>query len=260
MPRAEARKLRTRGLVLRRFGYGEADRILLVLTETYGKMRLVLRGVRGSRGRRTALTEPGSEVDLLISAGSSLPVISEGTVIRGGHGISADLPRLGCALHILELIDRCIDEQQPLPEVYRLAAAALRHMENAFDPGLLTRGFEMKLLTEMGDAPAVEQCAACGSLPLVPLFHPTLGGLLCAGCTPAAGGIPLQARSFSALRRLPHVSLAKLASARPPAELCELERCLAEYLEQVLDRPLHAAGVMRELGKKQLPGRGGPAP
>jgi len=46
------------GIVLRRIDYGEADRILTVLTLEHGKIGVIARGVRKSQSRLASRTGP----------------------------------------------------------------------------------------------------------------------------------------------------------------------------------------------------------
>ncbi|MCA9348456.1 DNA repair protein RecO, partial [Candidatus Saccharibacteria bacterium] len=45
------RFLTTRAIILRRINYGEADRILTMLTSDFGKIRLIAKGVRKQKSR-----------------------------------------------------------------------------------------------------------------------------------------------------------------------------------------------------------------
>lgn len=64
----------TRGIVLSRTNFGEADRILTVLTAEHGKLRLIAKGVRKSKSR--------------LAGGIELFSVSELSFIRGRGDIS----------------------------------------------------------------------------------------------------------------------------------------------------------------------------
>lgn len=255
---AASRKEQTAALVLRRHDYGDADRMLILLTPLRGKVRVAVRGVRSPRARRAALTEPASELDLVLAHGRGCPVLSEGRVVRGTHGLCSNMGRLTQALHILELLDLAVDEGQEAPDIYALACEALTALEKASSPQLLARGFEMRLLRLMGLSPSLLLCARDEqTIPAqAARFSARAGGVLCADCSASGEGILLDSRTLLALQRLEEHPLEKLASASPPDGVVRLlERTMLGYLRWVLESPLRAAAMAGELSR----GAGAPA-
>ncbi len=66
---------RDRGVVLRTIRLGEADRIIVLMTEQHGKVRAVAKGVRRTASKFGARLEPLSHVALLVGrvAATSTP-------------------------------------------------------------------------------------------------------------------------------------------------------------------------------------------
>ena len=64
---------RDRGVVLRTYRLGEADRIIVLLTEGHGKVRAVAKGVRRTSSKFGARLEPLTHVDLLLWQGRGWP-------------------------------------------------------------------------------------------------------------------------------------------------------------------------------------------
>ena len=60
---------RDKGVVLRTYRLGEADRIVVFLTERHGKVRAVAKGVRKTTSKFGARLEPLTHVDLLLWQG-----------------------------------------------------------------------------------------------------------------------------------------------------------------------------------------------
>ena len=51
------RNFKTEGIIIKRRDYGEADRILTVMTREYGKLKIKAKGVRKITSRRSAHIE-----------------------------------------------------------------------------------------------------------------------------------------------------------------------------------------------------------
>ncbi|MEI7547879.1 MAG: DNA repair protein RecO, partial [Actinomycetota bacterium] len=66
---------RDAAVVLRTYKLGEADRIIVLLTEGHGKVRAVAKGVRKTKSKFGARLEPMSHVNLLLSQGRELDIV-----------------------------------------------------------------------------------------------------------------------------------------------------------------------------------------
>mgnify|MGYP001099370449 FL=1 len=68
---------RDHAVVLGSYKFGEADRIVVLLTENYGKVRAVARGVRKTKSSIGARLEPMSHVDIALRSGRDLDTVAE---------------------------------------------------------------------------------------------------------------------------------------------------------------------------------------
>ena len=73
---------RDRGVVLRTYKLGEADRIVVMLTPGHGKVRAVAKGVRRTKSRIGGRLEPLSHVELLMYEGRELDIVSQAETIE----------------------------------------------------------------------------------------------------------------------------------------------------------------------------------
>ena len=94
---------RDRGVVLRTYKLGEADRIVVMLTRGHGKIRAVAKGIRKTKSRFGGRLEPASHVDLLVYEGrGDLDIVSQAETVDHFAHVRDDLERLGRAVAILE--------------------------------------------------------------------------------------------------------------------------------------------------------------
>jgi DNA repair protein RecO (recombination protein O) len=171
---------RDRGVVLRTYKLGEADRIVVVLTRGHGKVRAVAKGVRKTKSRFGGRLEPASHADLLLYEGrSDLDIVSQAETIDHFAHLRDDLDRLGRAVSLLEAADQLSLEREPNPRLYEMLVGALRTLAEA-DAPLVVAGFLLKALALEGFRPQVESCVACGSDGPLVSWAVEEGGLRCA--------------------------------------------------------------------------------
>ncbi len=154
------------GIVLRTHKLGEADRIISILTRRNGRVRAVAKGVRRTKSRFGARLEPFTHVDLLLYTGRSLDVITQAETIRPyGEPLAADYPRYTSGTAMLETAERFTPvEKEPLIRQFLLLVGGLRALgEGEHDPRLVLDAYLLRTLAVAGYAPALDECAVCGS-------------------------------------------------------------------------------------------------
>jgi len=172
------------GIVLRTQKLGEADRIVTILTRRNGRVRAVGKGVRRTKSRFGARLEPFTHVDLLLYTGRSLDVITQAETVRAyGEPLAADYPRYTSGTAMLETAERFTPiEKEPLIRQFLLLVGGLRALgERVHDPRLVLDAYLLRTLAVAGYAPALDECAVCGSAdpgrrPPAPLSRGTTPG------------------------------------------------------------------------------------
>jgi DNA repair protein RecO (recombination protein O) len=172
---------REEGVVLRTLRLGEADRIVVMVTEGRGKVRAVAKGVRRTNSKFGGRLEPLSHVALQCWQGRELDTVTQVEVIDGFRTIREDLARMAKAFTLLEVVDQIAQERHPNPRLYEMLVGALRYLE-ADDAALMVPAFCLKVLALEGSAPVVDSCASCGATTGLVAFDLTDGGALCRSC------------------------------------------------------------------------------
>jgi DNA repair protein RecO (recombination protein O) len=154
------------GVVLRTHKLGEADRIVTLLTRRNGRVRAVGKGVRRTKSRFGARLEPFTHVDLLLYTGRSLDVITQAETLRPyGELLAGDYPRYTTGTAMLETAERFTPvEKEPSLRQFLLLVGGLRALgEGAHDPRLVLDAYLLRSLAVAGYAPALDECAICGT-------------------------------------------------------------------------------------------------
>ena len=154
-------------MVIRTHRIGEADRIVVLLTEGHGKVRAVAKGVRRTASRFGARLEPMSHVSLLLWQGrGDLDTVNQAEAVDTYPVIRSDLDRVTQALSLLEVVDQLAQERHRRPRLYRMLVGALSVLDDPERaPDLVAPAFFLKALVLEGAGPVLDSCASCGWRP-----------------------------------------------------------------------------------------------
>ncbi|HXW79451.1 MAG TPA: DNA repair protein RecO [Acidimicrobiales bacterium] len=234
---------RDRGVVLRTYKLGEADRIVVFLSAGHGKVRAVAKGVRRTKSRLGGRLEPLSHVELLMYEGRELDIVTQAEMIEPWRPLREDLGRLAQGLAMAEATEQVAQEREPSEPLYRMLAGALRTLCSHSGP-LVVAAFYWKLLSLDGAGPVLSCCASCGSGPPdVPLvaFDMAEGGALCRGCR---RGLPLSPAALELLGWILGGQLARALEMPASATTGEVTHLATVSLEAHLERRLRTLHVL----------------
>jgi DNA repair protein RecO (recombination protein O) len=233
---------RDHGVVLRTYKLGEADRIVILVTEHHGKVRAVAKGVRRTSSKFGSRLEPLSHVALLAWRGrGELDVVNQVEVVDHFRVVREDLGRMAKGLSMLEVVDQLAQEGQVDPRLYAMLVGALRALAApGLEVDLVPAAFFLKALVLEGAGPILDACASCGrsdrEVELV-AFDLVEGGALCRGCR---RGRPMSEDALVLMRRILGGELGSTLRESPPAGSPELVALTTEAMEAHLDRRLRS--------------------
>lgn len=140
--------LTTEGLVLYRRDFGEADRVLTILTRNYGKIAVIAKGVRRISSRRAGNVELLNQVRIHLYKSKSY-TLTEAESINTFPRIKSNLPMTSAGMHIAELLNKLLAEGVEVDGIYDFATEMLKIFER--EPRqIYLRAFEIKLLKKLG--------------------------------------------------------------------------------------------------------------
>src|SRR2546423_4851093 len=176
---------RADAIVLRRLDYGEADRILTILSREHGKFSAIAKGARRGKARNGSALDLFSHSKMMLAKGRNLDVVAQVERTGDVRNISGDLKRTAYASLVAEVVDKVLEDRHPVDDIFELVVSTLGRL-NA--PERSSRAdaawFLMRLLDLLGYQPQLSQCPSCSqALPeAAGWFSPLLGGILCARC------------------------------------------------------------------------------
>jgi DNA repair protein RecO (recombination protein O) len=251
------RVFRTDAIVLRRQDFGEADRLLTLLTPEHGKFRAIAKGARKPTARKTGHVELFALVDMLIHHGrGELLIVSQAENKETFMPLRDDLVLGTYANHFVELLDRFTGDEDANRAEFDLLANGLRLLCTDADPRLIARTYELHILALAGFSPTLHQCAI-GQEELQPIdqfFSPMDGGVICPEhCEGLTRGLSI---SLNALKTLRYMQT-RVWDAIKVLQLngvlhLELERLMLAYITYVLERRLQSVEFLKRLRREEL--------
>lgn len=174
---------KTLGIILKRTNLGEADRIITILTDKFGKIRVVAKGVRKTLSRMAGHLEPFCLSRLELVEGKNLDIITGAQMEKCFLNLRSNLEKTNASFYFTEVIDKMVEEREPHPEIYHLLENTLVHINDIMEP-LLKPYFEINFLSEMGFCPELYHCLSCKEKISCSdnNFDFTHGGLVCGNC------------------------------------------------------------------------------
>ena len=227
------RNYKTRGIVLKTFKLGEADKIITIISEKQGKVAAVAKGVRRTKSRFGARLEPFTNVNLIIHKGRNLSTITNADIIKVYDGVTGDLDRIDYGYAMLELVEKLSVEDQSDPRVYKMLAKALDLLSRTDDgKRLVLSTFDIKLLAFSGFLPNINECVCCSVNTGLTKFSFSQGGVLCERCYDSdPGSVLLHNGSIELMRSLLLIPLRELKSVKTDTvTLNELNKIIDKHI------------------------------
>jgi DNA repair protein RecO (recombination protein O) len=225
------------GIVLKARDYGESHQILTVLTEYQGKVAMMARGSKKTKSRFSAVTEPFTQAHFVFfSSGSGIATLSQADLIHSHHVLRSDLLLTAYGAYWLDLIDKCTEEREPHPPLYRLLASALHRLEQGTDPEILTRIVELRVMKIAGYTPVLNVCVHCRNDKRPVRFSIRQGGFLCQNCqVQDLEALPVSPACARILPVLDRLDLSRLGEVKVKPETNEqLEKMIRSFMQEYL--------------------------
>jgi DNA repair protein RecO (recombination protein O) len=155
------KQLITEGIILARTDYGEADRILTLLTPDQGKLRLLAKGVRRIKSKLAGGIELFSVSHITFIRGrSELGTLVSTRLVRHYGNIVHDLNRTMLGYELIKQLNK-ITEDEVEPEYFELLKQAFEALDDADIPlPLVKLWFQAQLLRHGGHTPNLQTDAS----------------------------------------------------------------------------------------------------
>lgn len=227
-------------IVLRRYPFRETSITLSCLTDQFGKLKGLIKGIRTQPNRYRSAMEPMTVNRIVFydTRTSQLHLISQCELLKPLPELQRDLETARLAALFVDLVDTVVPLNDPQPMVYRLLKQTLEHLAlGGTDAQTVRIHFIVRLLRLIGFQPQLDHCTSCNTeIRATGYWSARQGGLLCERCLhedPKADVATPQ--TLESLQTLAH---AEHPPTLEPALIAGLRERLDDFLRWRLDRPL----------------------
>ena len=238
---------KTHGIIIKRRNFGEADRILSIFTEKYGKVTAIAKGVRKPLSKFGGHLELFYLTDFQLVEGRNLDIIVSAELVDDFPDIRKNRSKFYQVFLISELINNLTSESDSSQSIYILICQTLKNLNN--DKRFTLANFMAKILTEIGHEPEVSVCVKCREklIENINYFSNNLGGLLCANCQKydlASNAItPNAVKLLRLFLKKDLLIVNKIAIEE--AHLAELEKMLIDFSQSICEKKLMSLDYLK---------------
>lgn len=228
----------TRGVIISRRNYREADRILTIYSEKLGKISVLAKGVRKSNSKLGGFLELFNITRLELEEGKNWYILTGVQVENSFNNIRLNLPKISAGYYLAELISRLTGEDDANRHLFKVIENGFETL-NRSTKDIIVCAFAWELINKSGFHPELYLCVICkkkldsGEL----VFSAAKGGLL-DDCTVAPDSILVQPDTVKLIR----VAINNLALFQkikvPPPIVQEFNLVTKKYISEVVEREI----------------------
>ena len=238
------------GVVVGATDFGEAHRVVRLLSAERGLVSLLARGARRSKKRFAGMLDVGTRLRAQIRRGrGGLSVFGDVDRLGRPRRAREELERIALLAYGCELCGALAAEDHPAPKLSRLLAVWLELLEGGDCPGVASLlALEAKALTFAGVAPSLVRCAHCGGTLDDPVVvDPSAGGALHGRCGGGRGARVVWLSELERLRRTPLADTVALPLANAPPRPSSASEPLWSCLRAHLGRELRSRALVQDV-------------
>lgn len=244
--------LKTQGIVIKRMNFGEADRILTILTERFGKVKAIAKGVRKTKSRLAGSLEPFMILDLQLHEGKTFYIVTGAVIEKEFPDLHKNLQKTSQAFYIGEIADKILQENQRTNLVFEIFGDGLEEIEMSGSEFLL-RIYELRMIEAAGFNPELYQCVHCKEkiTPEDNFWDSVEGGLICQSCQQKfLHGKRISDDLIKIFRLIDRGEYELLKSIKLKKEIeKEAEVVLSEYIRSILEREIKSKNFLNLVSK-----------
>jgi DNA repair protein RecO (recombination protein O) len=248
----------TDAIILRKRDIRETSLLVTFYTRDSGKIRGLIKGVRGPRGPLGYQVQVFTlnKVVFYDSKKAGIHIVSQCDLIDFFEAIRADILKTSYAYYFVELLDAITEEKEKNSEIFELLLNSLELLKTKASPRRISRILEIKLLMISGLMPRLDRCVLCGdeigfkeASFNKTRFSYKSGGLICKNCFKQDSN----SRRISAgtahfidhVERAPYERLSRIKVSRDVGK--ELEDIMKGFLNYQLETRIRSLDFLEKI-------------
>lgn len=142
-----------KGIVINKKDFGEADRYITIFTENFGKMDILVKGIRKSKKREQSSADILTLSKFTFYKKGENFVLSNLATLDSYSEIKENIDNLGIALYIIAILNGILVENNRKKELFALTEKSLNFLKNSTDERknyILTAFYLNKVIKDEG--------------------------------------------------------------------------------------------------------------
>ncbi len=177
-----------KGLIVKETDFNEADKMLTVMTDSYGLVHAKASGIKSLKRKELSGAKPFLYSEFTFAQKGDSLNLREANMLHSFLDIKNDLTNLALGFYILDILGNIGMENQPNEPLLRLTLNTLFALnQGKKDAALIKAAYELKVADIEGFTPHTFECMDCGNEleeEKFCYFDVLNGGLLCKDCCP----------------------------------------------------------------------------
>jgi DNA repair protein RecO (recombination protein O) len=243
------------GIVIRNSDYGEGNRIVHLFTRELGKIPLMVRGAKKSKSRFAVASQLFAYGEYIFYGSGNMPSLNQTEIYNTYGSIQKDLMRMSYGSYIIEFLFKLTEDRERNPYVFELLKQTLDQLSEGKDVEIITRIFEMKMLSLAGVSPELGGCVSCHTEDQPFRFSVKEGGFTCLQCSAQLDphSIPVNPATVRLLRLFKAFDLTRLGSIDVKDETRkQLSQVIKRFIDEHIGVRLKTRDFIEQLHKYDL--------
>lgn len=222
---------KTRGIVIKRTNFSESDRLLVIFSEKFGKIRAIAKGVRKPLSKLSGNIELFCLTDFVIAEGRNLDIVTSAEIEKCFINLRNHLESTTMAYYFADIIDQMTGENESHQKIFSLLIEVLENIDEK-QTQILLPYFEINFLSAIGYKPELSTCVECEKkITEDSYFSYGGGGLVCEACH---GNTKISSNAIKVLRIITTSNLSKAKRIKiEPQLLIELKNLSRNYIQHI---------------------------
>ena len=177
-------EIKQNGLVIKEQDLGENDKLLIILTERFGKLPVIGKGVKSLKNRHLVSTQLFCFSSFGLRKRGNFYYITDSDLIENYYDIREDIQKVSLASFICDVVSDVTDEGREDDSILKLALNTLFAIAKNIKPlEIIRASFEMRVARECGFMPDLDECSMCGTAEFKGAYLDIIdGNLICEKC------------------------------------------------------------------------------
>ena len=173
----------TLGIILKQSEYKNNDALIKVLTKEYGKLSIVVKGIRKATSKNSSSCMPfcTSEFIFDYKYNQSIYNLKKSSIVTNNFKIYDSLEKLSACNVIAQIIDTTLPDMHKDSELFEICDYLLKKVNLNVDIYMCICLILVKILKINGIVPNVKCCINCGN-EVISSLSLQGGGFVCKGC------------------------------------------------------------------------------